>query len=560
MPQASLPAQLVASPARRRRSGHRPPATSPSRSAWTMGTHQTEVFDAVVVGGGISGLSALNQLAKQGISHVLLLEAKHRVGGRSYAEDVPFATGKQPCDLGGQWLAPSQTYAHALANELGLAVDLQYDTGASLMALTNSKSIVRYHGTIPKVPPYILIEIFFFLRSINSLAKSIPVDNPARAPGAFELDQMTFASYLDKHVWFSAHRHLWEATIRVLLGCEASNISLLYFLWYVRQAGSMEQLVDSRGGAQDAKIVGGAYQMSTKLAEKFKSKIRLGCPVARVDQTGDLVVVRTVDGQEFKAKRVIMAVPPAFAEQISFAPPLPAKKIILLRHMPSGHIIKFIVTYKTAFWREQDLNGSFVDTRGPISVALDSCGPAGSAPALVGFIAGAAAVSLSDWSQESRKRVCLEQLARFFGPAALEAIAYVDHNWIAEPFNAGGPAPHIPPGILFQCASELRAPTGNIHWAGTETATQWIGYLDGAIQAGHRAAEEVYASLLTPAISSSHPGPPKRKDSLAAWRQDMLGSEPRSNFASFYALLVMVALAFTSALAFFYAIPLSRWA
>jgi monoamine oxidase len=32
---------------------------------------------------------------------------------------------------------------------------------------------------------------------------------------------------------------------------------------------------------------------------------------------------------------------------------------------------------------------------------------------------------------------------------------------------------------------------GRIHWAGTETASVWSGYMDGAVSSGQRAAAEV---------------------------------------------------------------------
>ena len=51
------------------------------------------------------------------------------------------------------------------------------------------------------------------------------------------------------------------------------------------------------------------------------------------------------------------------------------------------------------------------------------------------------------------------------------------------------------PGTLTTFGEALREPCGRIHWSGTETATEWMGYLDGAIQSGQRAAEEVATRL-----------------------------------------------------------------
>jgi monoamine oxidase len=52
-----------------------------------------------------------------------------------------------------------------------------------------------------------------------------------------------------------------------------------------------------------------------------------------------------------------------------------------------------------------------------------------------------------------------------------------------------------PPGVLSTYGVALREPVGRIHWAGTETATYWNGYMDGAVSAGLRAAREVLDRL-----------------------------------------------------------------
>jgi monoamine oxidase len=53
----------------------------------------------------------------------------------------------------------------------------------------------------------------------------------------------------------------------------------------------------------------------------------------------------------------------------------------------------------------------------------------------------------------------------------------------------------LPPGALTSYGSALREPVGPIHWAGTETAQIWNGYMDGAIESGERAAREVLQRL-----------------------------------------------------------------
>ena len=70
-------------------------------------------------------------------------------------------------------------------------------------------------------------------------------------------------------------------------------------------------------------------------------------------------------------------------------------------------------------------------------------------------------------------------------------IDYVERDWAAEPWTRGCYGAHFPTGAWTRYGPALREPVGPIHWAGTETATPWIGYLDGAVESGERAAAEV---------------------------------------------------------------------
>ena len=68
---------------------------------------------------------------------------------------------------------------------------------------------------------------------------------------------------------------------------------------------------------------------------------------------------------------------------------------------------------------------------------------------------------------------------------------YVEKDWNAEPWAWGCPVGMMAPGAITQFGDALRAPAGAVHWAGTETATEWQGYMNGAIVAGQRAAKEI---------------------------------------------------------------------
>ena len=90
----------------------------------------------------------------------------------------------------------------------------------------------------------------------------------------------------------------------------------------------------------------------------------------------------------------------------------------------------------------------------------------------------------------------LGSFERYFGSRArTDALGYLDKVWAADPWSRGCYTGYMPPGVLLGWGTELRRPVGRIHWAGTETATAWAGYMDGAIESGQRAAAEVLAAL-----------------------------------------------------------------
>ena len=110
---------------------------------------------------------------------------------------------------------------------------------------------------------------------------------------------------------------------------------------------------------------------------------------------------------------------------------------------------------------------------------------------LLAFVGG------STWKQyglqtlAARRAAVLKGFAEMFGDQALNPIEYVEHDWTKEQWTKGAPVAILAPGTLTTWGQEIRVPHGRIHWAGTETATFWTGYMDGAVRAGERASAEV---------------------------------------------------------------------
>jgi monoamine oxidase len=163
--------------------------------------------------------------------------------------------------------------------------------------------------------------------------------------------------------------------------------------------------------------------------------------------------------------------------------------------MSNGSLIKTIAVYDKPFWRDAGLNGQVTSDQGPVKVCFDASPESGTPGVMLGFIDADDARQLSDQPLAARRAAVLESYARYFGSRALSPTQYLDTPWDTDPWSRGCPVCITPPGALLSFGTALKAPVGRIHWAGTETAEIWCGYMDGAIRSGQRAATEVLGAL-----------------------------------------------------------------
>jgi monoamine oxidase len=110
---------------------------------------------------------------------------------------------------------------------------------------------------------------------------------------------------------------------------------------------------------------------------------------------------------------------------------------------------------------------------------------------LVGIVVADEARRLGRLDAAWQRREILASLREFFGPEAAKPVALVVQDWGAEEWTGGCYAAHFPVKIWTAYGSAFREPCGRIHWAGTETSSEWHGYMEGALRSGRRAAAEM---------------------------------------------------------------------
>ncbi|XP_067896769.1 amine oxidase [flavin-containing] isoform X1 [Heterodontus francisci] len=445
--------------------------------------------DVIIIGGGISGLSAAKLLTESG-QKVVVLEARDRVGGRTFTtrnNNVKYV------DLGGAYVGPTQNRILRLSKEMGLET-YKVNEVERLVYYKKGKSY-PFKGSFPPMwNPFAYMDYNNLWRTLDDMGKEIPVDAPWKAPHAEQWDKITMQQLIDKLCWTKIAKHFATLFVNVNVTCEPHEVSALWFLWYIKQCGGTTRIFSTTNGGQERKFVGGSGQICEQLMNRLGDCVKLQKPVIWIDQTQGTVIVETLDHETFVGKYVISAIPPALSAKIHYEPPLPTLRNQLIQRVPMGCVIKCMVYYRENFWRKKDYCGSMIiqDEDSPIGLTLDDTKPDGSVPAIMGFILARKARRLINLTKEARKQKICEIYAKVLeSEEALHPIHYEEKNWCEEQYSGGCYTAYFPPGIMTQYGKILRQPFQKIYFAGTETATEWSGYMEGAVQAGERAAREI---------------------------------------------------------------------
>jgi monoamine oxidase len=433
----------------------------------------------VVVGAGLAGLTAASDLADAG-HEVVVVEARDRVGGRMCGIEV--APGEW-VDAGAAYLGERHTELNDLLSVLGLKTVPTEMNGDSRFML-GSGGTTR-HGRFPPLNAVALGDMFELL---DELTRRVDPVAPWRTPGAEWLDQLTASEWAEQYLRRADARLFFPLFLGEMMAADPAEVSMLHVAFYLRSGGGISYLNDFEGGAQDGRIDGGAHRVCEALAERLPAGgLRLGEPVLAIHDAGDGVRVCT-DRTSYDADAVVVALPPLLAERLTIDP-APAYPRATGR-TGRGCAVKVHLVYPEPSWRGDGLSGWSVNADGPLLSTVDDTPYLGTVGVLTGFVTGAEAHRFAALSPEEQRAATTAQAAQIFPDLPAPTDVYVT-DWVSEEFSRGCYAAVFGPGDWTRLGPHLTRPSGRIHWAGTETSTEFFGLMEGAVRSGRRAATEV---------------------------------------------------------------------
>lgn len=506
----------------------------------------TSTYDLIVVGAGISGLWTSILFLRQYPNHrVLLLEARDRVGGRTFAKDI----GGYMWDLGGQWLGVKQHRMYDLCRRYNLEIFDQYYEGKVVSIPFNDdddddndqkdddddgddghgdpgqKRKLHIFGAVDESDSATTASdasasasassvypshVDQYMRDIDLCVREIEQCEDKRR----EYDSMSAFEWKRQRYGIEVANEL--NTVQGLVAIDPKEVSFLYWLMYVRYGQGILFLSETNQGGQHHRVKGGSYLFSLNMYRELmdmrrrrgaRCNVQLSSPVQSIDQQVlehlNLVRVTTSTGQVFDASRVVVTIPPVLIANIHFSPELPRQKRVLYDNFPMGKVIKCLVFYDRPWWRTDNYSGISLTNNEKYGVRLTYDAslefPENTQYALVAFFLGNGAKQWSNRTKEER----LQHICDYFGHVfnnereaqRSRVLNYAEMDWCKEPYSQGAYVGHLPPTILTRIGGEhvIRENVGKVHFAGTETATYFIGYLEGAVQSAERVVSELRA-------------------------------------------------------------------
>jgi monoamine oxidase len=435
----------------------------------------TKFHDVVVIGAGIAGVAAASSLAAKGHS-VLVLEARSRPGGRIHS--VKTDQG-QTIDLGAQLIGDCQTRISALVDQFRLTRVPLYDQGWTFHQDNERKTNSYKKGS--SLP----LSLFGYIDAAQMLWRT------GRKLASFRqemnrLDIMNARDFIEGLGFTSEAVRAVSSHAEAEMCLPLEDVSAYEFLHQLHCVGGVQ------GESKSAQwfLAEGMGAVVDGLAQHIQSQMVFSSPVSGITRVSGGYLIECGD-LNYRSNRVLVTAPPQLYGQIGLTNLLPNERLGVIDGYRVGSVIKTILVFDRPWWRALQASGRGFSRGGLFGSMIDASPTNGRYGILVLFSTALDFSRLQHFSRPAdRCEQALRWIAEISGQKIPEPIAGFSTNWNSDPWSCGGYASRRAIGGWLASA-ELFSPYEGIHFAGTETADQWRGFAEGALQSAERAVNEL---------------------------------------------------------------------
>lgn len=423
---------------------------------------------AIVIGGGLSGLTAAYELQNKGWQ-VTLLEARSSLGGRSGMATSEWIGNDKAQPALNKYVSNfklSTTPAPEFVRTPGYLIDGEYFSATDLATKQPATAEVLKR----------------FDKTVDDLARSIDdPQNPAANNTLHALDQINVSSWLDKQNLPATARQLINQQIRTRYD-EPSRLSLLYFA----QQSRVYRGVSDRD-LRASRLVGGSPVLAQALVKQLKT-IKTSSPVSAIIQDKDGVTVK-VDNVSYKADYAVLAVPLRALNKIQMTPALDAQHLAAIKGTNYGWRDQIMLKFKTPVWESKARMSGEIYSNTGLGMLWVEPALKGGANVVINLSGDNARVMQAFGDKQMVDQVLI-RLHAFYPQARGSFTGYEIRRYSTDP-STGGAYLAFGPGQISKFWRLWERPVQRVAFAGEHTDTLYPGTLEGALRTGQRAASQV---------------------------------------------------------------------